>query len=202
MTAIQISSVRSPFDKGDVSVLRAVLLLSRGEVMGFFRADEPVRDLGPEHVQSALAGLAERGVGRVLLLDDSESALVRALEEALALTEDAPMPDGEWAGVVPILGDDLVLSMLGIGPASLRRYASGQRVTPDGVAARLHVLALLVADLNGSYNDFGIRRWFTRVRPQLDGRSPAQVLRGDWDPDSEDAGRVRALAAELVGVDG
>ena len=61
------------------------------------------------------------------------------------------------------------------------------------------MLALLVADLGGAYNDVGMRRWFERPRTQLDGKSPRQVLRGTWTPDDADAQRLRALAAELVG---
>ena len=48
------------------------------------------------------------------------------------------------------------------------------------------------------YNDIGIRRWFDRKRSALDGRAPAQVLSGEWDPDDPGPARVRALARELV----
>jgi hypothetical protein len=37
------------------------------------------------------------------------------------------------------------------------------------VAERLHWLAMVVADLAGSYNALGIRRWFERPRALLGG---------------------------------
>jgi hypothetical protein len=58
----------------------------------------------------------------------------------------------------------------------------------------------LVSDLAGSYNEFGIRRWFGRPRSQLGGRSPSVVLKRGWSPDDDDIRRVRGLAAALVGA--
>ncbi len=57
-----------------------------------------------------------------------------------------------------------------------------------------------MSDLAGSYNDIGIRRWFHRKRTLLDGRAPAQLLTGEWDPDEPGPGRVRELARELVSL--
>jgi hypothetical protein len=82
----------------------------------------------------------------------------------------------------------------------LKRYQSGERDTPDDVAARLHFLALVVSDLAGSYNDIGVRRWFQRKRTLLDGRAPVTLLKGHWDPDDEGPMRVRQLARELVSL--
>jgi hypothetical protein len=82
---------------------------------------------------------------------------------------------------------------------SLRRYAAKSRTIPDLVAARLHFLALVVGDLGGAYNDFGIRRWFERPRSQLDGKAPRQILRGPWTPDDAVVQTLRALAADLAG---
>jgi hypothetical protein len=97
--------------------------------------------------------------------------------------------------VFPI--EDLA-ALLGISLSSLKRYQQGDRDTPDDVAARLHFLALVVGDLAGSYNDIGIRRWFQRKRTQLDGRAPAAILDGNWDPDDPGPQRVRELARSLV----
>jgi hypothetical protein len=66
------------------------------------------------------------------------------------------------------------------------------------VAARLHLLALVVGDLAGSYNALGIRRWFARKRTQLGDQAPAALLEGDWDPDDAGPRRVRDLARSLV----
>jgi hypothetical protein len=68
------------------------------------------------------------------------------------------------------------------------------------VAERLHWLALVVADLAGAYNDYGMRRWFERPRSQLGGKSPRQLLGRRWNIDSEATARVRALASVLRGA--
>ena len=78
----------------------------------------------------------------------------------------------------------------------------------SGERVRLRDVTLADADLldawngavePGSYNDFGIHRWFERPRSQLGGRSPKAALKGGFRPDDGDVRRVRALAAALVG---
>lgn len=109
------------------------------------------------------------------------------------------MPAGEWPNLAAILGDDLLAQLLGISHTSLRRYRAGARPTPQDVASRLHVLALVVADLSGAYNEYGVRRWFLRPRSQLGGRTPAELLGKGWDPDGREAALLRALAGQLLG---
>jgi hypothetical protein len=82
----------------------------------------------------------------------------------------------------------------------VRRYGSAARDTPQVIAERLHWLAMVVADLAGAYNDFGIRRWFERPRSQLGGRSPRRMLGENWVVDGKAAAQVRALARSLVGA--
>jgi hypothetical protein len=101
--------------------------------------------------------------------------------------------------MVELFGVERLAALLGISVASLRRYAGDQRPTPDVVAARLHLLARIVAELRGAYSEVGVRRWFERVRSQLGGRSPDAFLSGDWDPDGADAERVLGLARSLTG---
>ena len=84
--------------------------------------------------------------------------------------------------------------------SSLKRYASGERDTPDEVAARLHHVALIVGDLAGAYNEVGVRRWFERKRTALNGRAPAALLAGDWNPDDSSPQKVRELARSLVAL--
>jgi len=84
------------------------------------------------------------------------------LEQAYQTLEHSPTPASEWAGLREICGDGLLERILVISPASLRRYAAGDRRCPDAVAARLHWLALVVEALEGTYNPIGIRRWFER----------------------------------------
>ncbi len=99
-----------------------------------------------------------------------------------------------------IFGDEALAELLGISGSSLKRYAAEERSTPSKIAERLHWVAMVVADLAGSYNDFGMRRWFERTRSQLDGRSPRKALGPEWSPSDPAAQRVRALAASLVGA--
>jgi hypothetical protein len=97
-----------------------------------------------------------------------------------------------------VLGDALFAQLLGVPAGQLSRYASGAAV-PTEVARRLATVAAIVEDLAGSYNDDGIRRWFTRPRKTLSGLTPLQLLSGGFDTGSDGVARVRQLAANLVG---
>ena len=121
--------------------------------------------------------------------------MLQKLNEARAAS---PTPASEWRGVNRVLGGGLLAGLLGISPFSVRRYLSGSRETPDEIAARLHFLALVMGDLAGAYNDFGVRRWFQRPRKLLGRRSPGQILSGAWQPEDSGPHRVRELAAVLV----
>jgi hypothetical protein len=59
---------------------------------------------------------------------------------------------------------------------------------------------LVVASLNGSYNDMGVRRWFHRPRTALNGKAPSDILAGAWSSDDADVVSVRALADSLLGA--
>jgi len=122
------------------------------------------------------------------------------LETVIAALEASPAPKFEWGGLARVFAPDELGALLNVSASSLKRYQSGDRATPDPIAARLHFLALVVGDLAGSYNDVGIRRWFQRKRTPLNGRAPAAILAGDWDPDEEGPGKVRQLARELTSL--
>lgn len=126
----------------------------------------------------------------------------------MPLTRNAGNPDlrvgmassaqvSEWPALSRSLGFGLLSHLLGVSHSSARRYAAEPRTRPDRVAARLHFLALVVRDLAGAYNEIGIRRWFGRPRTHLGGKSPAQVLAGDWSPEDEAVAQVRVLAGTL-----
>lgn len=112
--------------------------------------------------------------------------------------EMSPLPGGEWRPAVACLGEDLLAELLGVSVSSVRRYSAGARDTPQEVAERLHFVALLLADLAGSYNDYGIRRWFTRPRSALQGRRPYDALGDGFDPEGEPARQLQQLAVSLV----
>jgi hypothetical protein len=128
----------------------------------------------------------------------SVEEMERLLRLVIAALDASPLPKHEWPVLARTLDTDQLASLLGVSVTSLRRYVSGERETPDAVAARVHHLALIVGDLAGAYNDVGIRRWFDRARSALDGKSPAALLAGEWNPDDPDPQRVRALAQSLV----
>ena len=110
----------------------------------------------------------------------------------------SPVSAHEWRALQDILGLDLLIRLLGISQSSARRYLSGARATPDTIAARLHFLALVVGDLAGAYNEFGVRGWFARRRERLDGKAPAQALGEAWSPEDDAPQRIRDLARSLA----
>lgn len=188
-------------------------LVTRSVAMGVL-AGKPVTRLDAAVVRRLATALQRHGIGSnagILLAPlavepaaaiDAETQ--RRLEEGLGRLNEAleasATPSAEWPSMRQVFGDEALVDLLGVGATSLRRYASGERATPDDVAARLHWLAMVVADLAGAYNDFGIRRWFERPRSQLDGKCPRQVLGAVWSPDDAGAARVRALASVLSGA--
>lgn len=97
-----------------------------------------------------------------------------------------------------VLGLERLARLLAISASSLRRYAAGERPTPDDVAVRLHFLAKVVGDLLGAYNEVDMCRWFDRPRSLLGDRSPAEVLSGSWDPEGDGPAKVREVARSLV----
>jgi uncharacterized protein (DUF2384 family) len=156
-----------------------------------------------EIARSSLAEGVAQGTALAILEDTGAStsaarwgALIERLEDALA---GSPMPQRELPGLLRTYGHESLGRLLGISSASLRRYATGTRVVPDAVAARIHYVALLTTDLAGSYNEFGMRRWWERPRTALEGRSPRAALGDDWDPDGPLALAVADLARALAG---
>ena len=96
--------------------------------------------------------------------------------------------------------DSLARLVGGVSQSSLRRYASGARQTPDDIAWRLHVVARILAALLGSYNAYGVRRWFERRRSALGGLAPVQVLETAKDEDDELLLTAIGLADDLLGA--
>jgi len=147
-----------------------------------------------------MAGIARREVEA--LAGSKARDVVGIVARVADALETSPHPETEWDAVTARLGDELVVRLCQVSPSSLARYASGARVTPDPVAHRLHHLALVVADLAGSCNERGMRRWFDRPRPQLAGATPASLLTKGWDPDDPGPQRMAELAAALAGAGG
>lgn len=212
MTNIHFSS-DSGFAAHPGLAQRLVGLFNRSAAMGLLRGPSITR-LDPASIRRLVADLqqhgiaAAAGVGLSPLMRDGQpswdAAMTRTLEGRLdqvaEALESSPAPAAEWPAMRDVFGEELLADLLAVSPSSLRRYASGERETPGTIVARLHWLAMVVSDLAGAYNNFGMLRWFDRPRAQLGGRSPSAVLGREWDPDSEAATQVRALASTLSGA--
>jgi hypothetical protein len=204
MTMLRLRSTEAPFDDTRVAGA-AARLAAVAETLGLWRAKEPVNRLDTSLFEEVLGGVANAGVATFAPFDwhgyadkggDSFAEWIDHVRDELA---DSPVPEHEIPVLDEMLGGDFLSRLIGVAPSSLRRYTAGQRVVPDPVAARAHVVALIVSDLAGSYNERGIRRWFERPRSQLGDRSPAEILSDDWDLDNVAVRRVKELSAERMG---
>lgn len=204
MQSLRIESVFKPFSDPRPGRL-AARIVAFTNTIGLLAS--PFDTLDSKSWERVIAGLREAGlltaspfIGKPRSKQISPEEFVSELGQLYETIEESPIPAKEWKPMREVLGDDLLGHLLGISRPSLQRYASGERATPQHVAERLHVVALIVSDLAGTYNEFGIRRWFDRPRAQLGGRWPASMLRHGWRPDDKGARRVRALAASLLGA--
>lgn len=200
---IRITSSKGAFRKARLAQ-QAAAALSRADAMGLLPRKERIDTLDVAALRTVLKHAQRAGIGRALQagfssdLAEDAPALERLLEQLNTALEESPAPEYEWVRVTDILGMDLLATLLGISVTSLRRYKAAARSTPDDVAARLHLLAMIVGDLSGAYNDMGIRQWFGRRRSQLGGRAPADFFQGDWDPKETAPAQVRDLARALT----
>lgn len=209
MLNLHISSVEPAFEPSQVVGL--IGLVSRVAAMGLLHG-RPIERLDADAIERVLDALQAGGLlgtqrarfGAMLQpgawrpepIDETSNAI----RQLIAVLEESPVPRTEWPAMRKIFGDEALAELLAISLSSLKRYAGEERATPSKIAERLHWVAMVVADLAGSYNEFGIRRWFERSRSQLEGRSPRKVLGAQWSPGDPAARRVRSLAASLVGA--
>lgn len=209
MADLQIESIEPRLlETGEAATL-ALALLARAQTMGFLPPRVGRVELNRELLNELAEALSRDGVAavatgslrratRVEPVDDVD--LVAALRATIEAVDASPRPAAEWAPTREVVKDELLARLLRISVSSLRRYANGERKTPDEVAWRLHVVARLLSALVGSYNDYGIRRWFERRRTALDGATPAELLEQADSEDDERLRRVVALADELTGA--
>ncbi len=206
MTAVRISSIASPL-YGPTVRTAATRLVFVAEGLGLLPEHGPVEQLDIGLVRDIARSTLSEGVAReaaLAIIEDTDDAtsearwsdLITRLEKALT---GSPMPQRELAGLLRTYGHETLGALLGISAASLRRYATGVRAVPDAVATRIHFVALVTADLAGSYNEFGLRRWWSRPRSALDGHSPRAALGNEWDPDGSAALAVAELGRALAG---
>ncbi len=206
MSTVRLSSVSAPFDTPSVrrAATRLVLI---ADGLGLLPGEGTIERIDGELIRDIARSSLSEGVAQgtaLAILEDTRastsgarwSALIEHLEDALT---GSPMPRRELAGLLRTYGHEDLGQLLGISPASLRRYATGARTVPDAIAARIHFLSLVTTDLAGSYNAFGMRRWWERPRAALEGRSPRAALEDDWDPDGPMALAIAGLARALAG---
>jgi len=203
MTEIQIASVDAPLTR-QALLGRAFALVLRAVAVGLLPDRARIDRLDIDLLREIARAAAAAGVGKDAALELLQGEATPAqLAQLIARLDDAlvqsPLPDRELRELRRTFELEQLATLLGTSQVSVRRYLAGSREVPDTIAARAHWLALVVADLAGSYNEIGIRRWFERPRAQLDGRSPRQALDEDWRPEDSGAQRVRDLAAALVG---
>ena len=201
MQKLRVESVAEPF-AGDPELMSvAIDMLTLMESMGLLADEADISRLDAGSVDilaraAGRAGLAPQAVAE--LATAGARGRRRAIVQLRDALRESPLPEHEWGAMTSTLGVEPLAQLLGVAEASLRRYASGARATPDEVAGRLHHLAQVVGYLRGGYNDIGIRRWFRRSRQALGGDAPAAFLGGGWSPDDDRAQAVLELARALT----
>lgn len=204
MKDIRLESMSAPFSESGAGPA-AARVIAFAATTGLLE-NVRIRALDMPTWQIVLKRLRDLGIGKIHgaaatgKRDMRGEELSRAIEMIYNAIEASPMPSSEWTSMRELLKDDLLERVLNVSRQSIQRYAAGDRQTPQEVADRLHAIALIASDLAGSYNEFGIRRWFERPRTQLSGKSPAAILKGDWNPDADNPRKVRELAAALSGA--
>ncbi|MGH3426868.1 MAG: hypothetical protein ACRDQZ_04770 [Mycobacteriales bacterium] len=203
MALPQIATALPPFNRPAIG-MRAARLLGLAEAMGLLAETAAIGQLDWSALGDPIRTIVSEGIGRDAALElgqlegtDDPERLAEVLDRLHSELELSPNPGTETSALTRRLGLELLAVLVHTSTTSVRRYTAKERTTPDAVAARLHHLARIVAALAGGYNDFGIRRWFMRRRPQLEGRAPTDVLAGDWDPDEDGPQRVLILAQAL-----
>jgi hypothetical protein len=199
VTNIHITSIKPPFEEDELYP-RATRFLRRADAMGLL--DGPIAELSPEVVRRVARTLSKRGLvsdlaARLAGPTPSRDEFVRYLDAAMHALDESPVPAAELTKLNTILGHEVLAEILEISPASLQRYQSGDRETPDVVADRAHFLTSIIAALEGTYNEFGVRRWFERPRSAFNGRSARQLLSRRWNSNDETARRIRDAAESL-----
>ena len=201
---LRFRSAEPPFSETAVAG-QAVRLLALIEALGLWEPAQLIEVLDGDVFAAALSSTAAAGVAPSAIFDwqgysdkapEEFARWISTVRDDLAAS---PVPERELPKLDLLFSTDRLAKAVGVADSSLRRYLAGGRHVPDEVANRAHLLARIVGDLAGSYNERGIRRWFERARAQLDDRAPQDILTGPWSPDDPDVARVAALAAERAG---
>jgi hypothetical protein len=188
----------SPFEEEDLYP-RATRFLRRADSMGLL--EEPIQELSWEVLSKVARTLSKRGLARDvaarLAAVPSRDEFVRYLDAASLALDESPVPVAELGKLNSVLGHELLAGLLEISAASLQRYQKGEREAPDVIAERAHFLTSVIAALEGTYNEFGVRRWFERPRSVFNGQTARKLLSRRWTPSDDSARRVLDAAESL-----
>jgi hypothetical protein len=188
-----VARIRSQSILDQLDAPRAAVVATRlGDLMGLV-PHRPGTSIDADRIARLAAAARQAGIAEGIGLGSPVNP-----HRLLGALEASPRPQHEIDRLAAVLGYPRLAELAAVSEPSLRRYAAGERSVPDPVAQRLHFLAVLIAILRGSFNEFGIRRWFRRPRQGLGGRTPAGVLGGDWSPDEPGPETTLQLAVELL----
>ncbi len=188
MSMVRLSSTTAPFDTPSVRSAAARLVLI-ADGLGLLPEDRPIERIDDELIREIARSSLSEGVaprrspghpGRHggVHLGGSLGCPHRATPGRASPR--SPMPRRELTGLLRTYGHESLGRLLGelaCQPASLcDRHPRRAR---HGRGDRIHFVSLLTTDLAGSYNAFGMRRWWERPRAALEGRSPREALGDD-----------------------
>lgn len=195
--------IQNPLDSRVVAA--AIEFILKAESMGILHEPVDTLHLNIDAIIGAAKQVVELGLGRKFVLDperwrEYEAVdLADRLKKLSVVLEESPEPNSEWKRLRSFLPDDLLAKILHISEQSVRRYATGERDTPDDIAERVHWVALVTGDLFGAYNEHGVRGWFFRPRKSFGGLAPLAMLSGDdWTPDAKNPILIREFAKSLT----
>ncbi len=98
-----------------------------------------------------------------------------------------------------VLGENILAKILNRKQTTLQKMLDAPNQIPTSVEDRLNFLNAVIKNLKGSYNYYGICRWFQRERVQLNGKSPIDLLSGNWWPRDPKVLEILKLSSSLVG---
>jgi hypothetical protein len=203
MRTIQKLSTSNPLDQKVLA--EALNVLFKAQSMGLVTEPIDVFRIDFRKLQSMLKQIGNAGIGTNVLKDvdewhtDLPEIIQPKLRRLAEILEESPTPDTEWGPVRQLIPDGTLIRLLGgISVSSLHRYSDRSRPTPPEIAERLHVIALIIGDLSGSYDALGVAQWFTRPRKKaFDNKTPLDLLTGNWKPHDPAPAKVREFAKSL-----
>ena len=203
MSPIQNNPTSNPLDNAVLAV--AIDLILKADAMGLLTRQVDTLHLQLEDIIQVARDITSHDIGLKVVISPerwreySSEDLCKKLLALIEVLEDSPLPETEWARLGESISDEILSMLLVISEQSVRRYASGERHTPDDVVARLHFLCLVVGDLRGAYNEDGVRNWFKRPRKSFGGRAPLELLAKEpWSPTDKSPTLIRNFAKSLV----